>query len=155
MWYLCFAWVAPHFFLEAFAVGQPWYLCASVSLILCLLLVEEFTPFRFYFSHSIARTVFAQLARFPPTALGFPHWGCLTFCCFFLVFPLVPLFLFFLLFVLYLLSMPFLLFLLFLLYSCSFVLTYSSVQKLYLLAFVRFFFSSVFCQVRFEYDINP
>ena len=40
----------------------------------------------FLFFPLYARAVFTQLARFPPTALGFPRWGCLTicfsFCCF-------------------------------------------------------------------------
>ena len=69
-------------------------------------------------------------------SFGIPRQGCLTICC---LFPLFLLLLFFLLFLLYPLLVPCPLFLLFLLFSRSFILTYSSVQKLYLLAFVRFF----------------
>ena len=118
----------------------------------------------FYWLRSLLPLVFMFLSpckgsictasQISSNSFGIPPPGLPTFCCLFLLLSIVPLFPFFLLFPLYLLSMPFPLFLLFLLYSCSFILTYCSVQRLYLLAFVRFF-SSVLCQVRFEYGIHP
>ena len=85
-------------------LSQPWYLCASVPLILCLFdsLVEEFTPFGFLFSIFQLTTsdhkASLLIKPFVPSLLkislplqsffpGFVCRGCLIFC----VFPLGPL----------------------------------------------------------------